>query len=286
MKRNVFDPLAMDNTYVNEPDGVLPDSNRAKGISRGESGLVLNDHSFENGMYGDGGIISTVKDMLKWDQALYTEKLVSTAALAEALRPGSLSDGRAIDYGFGWSIIATDAGKMVAHGGGWLGFRAFFLRDIPSRNTIIQLCNMPGISRGELVFAINRILHGEDYELPKKSIAELMMEEIRRNGLESALARYRELRQTARDQYTFAERELNRVGYELLESGRADDAIEIFKLNIEMYPEAFNVYDSLGEAYMINGDRELAIENYEKSLELNSGNRNARKKLMELKRKE
>ena len=68
---------------------------------------------------------------------------------------------------------------------------------------------------------------------------------------------------------------MNNLGYYLLNQKNIKEAIEIFKLNIEIHPEAFNPYDSLGEAYMINGDKELAIKNYAKSLELNPNNRNA-----------
>ena len=64
---------------------------------------------------------------------------------------------------------------------------------------------------------------------------------------------------------------------------RLEDAIEIFKLNAEAYPESSNVYDSLGEAYMMNGNTDMAIANYEKSLELNPDNTNAVEKLKELK---
>ena len=52
-------------------------------------------------------------------------------------------------------------------------------------------------------------------------------------------------------------------------------AVEIFKLNVESYPQSANVYDSLGEAYMMNGERDLAIKNYEKSLVLNPANQGA-----------
>jgi Flp pilus assembly protein TadD len=60
-----------------------------------------------------------------------------------------------------------------------------------------------------------------------------------------------------------------------MRSDRVDGAIEIFRLNVEEYPDAWNPYDSLGEAYMEAGELELAIENYEKSLELNANNTNA-----------
>jgi cytochrome c-type biogenesis protein CcmH/NrfG len=63
------------------------------------------------------------------------------------------------------------------------------------------------------------------------------------------------------------------------------EAIEIFKLNVEAYPQGFNTYDSLGEAYMVNGDKELAIQNYKKSLELNPQNSNATAMLKKLEEK-
>lgn len=75
---------------------------------------------------------------------------------------------------------------------------------------------------------------------------------------------------------------MNTLGYKLLGNQKLTEAIEIFKLNVEYYPKSYNVYDSLGEAYMIHSDKELAIKNYQKSLELNPENENARNKLDEL----
>ena len=62
------------------------------------------------------------------------------------------------------------------------------------------------------------------------------------------------------------------------------DAIRIFQLNVALYPRSWNVYDSLGEAYMNQGDKELAIQNYEKSLELNPQNEKGAATLQKLKR--
>ena len=80
----------------------------------------------------------------------------------------------------------------------------------------------------------------------------------------------------------FKENTVNALGYNYLQSGNIHDAIELFKINVLAYPDSWNVYDSLAEAYMINGDKELAIKNYKKSLELNPDNTNAKTKLTEL----
>lgn len=81
----------------------------------------------------------------------------------------------------------------------------------------------------------------------------------------------------------FSEIRMNILGYQKLQSGEVEEAIELFKLNVIAYPESSNTYDSLGEAYMVNGQNELAIKNYNKSLELNPDNENAKDKLKQLK---
>lgn len=103
-------------------------------------------------------------------------------------------------------------------------------------------------------------------------------------GYERSVPIYRELRERHEGDgtYDFGENVLNILGYELLQSGETDLAIDVFRLNTEAYPDAFNPWDSLGEGFMVAGDREQAIENYEKSLELNPNNRNAVKILREL----
>ena len=68
---------------------------------------------------------------------------------------------------------------------------------------------------------------------------------------------------------------LNRLGYKLLGGQHVDEAIAIFQLNVEAYPDAANTYDSLGKAFMARGDTALAIANYERSLELDPDNANA-----------
>jgi tetratricopeptide (TPR) repeat protein len=72
-----------------------------------------------------------------------------------------------------------------------------------------------------------------------------------------------------------SETAVNRAGYSLLGRKLLPDAILMFKKNVELHPASSNVYDSLGEAFMDNGQKDLAIRNYEKSLELDPGNSNA-----------
>ncbi|MEX0287994.1 MAG: tetratricopeptide repeat protein [Flavobacteriaceae bacterium] len=73
------------------------------------------------------------------------------------------------------------------------------------------------------------------------------------------------------------EREFNRLGYKFLRDSAYTDAIEVFKINVALYPDSDNVYDSLGEGYLKSGDSLQAYENYKKALELDNGNRRAKR---------
>jgi tetratricopeptide (TPR) repeat protein len=80
----------------------------------------------------------------------------------------------------------------------------------------------------------------------------------------------------------YMEDHFNFLGYRYLEDDMMDEALEVFKLNVKLYPKAWNPYDSLGEAYALMGDKDLAIENYKKSIELNPDNEHGKEMLRKL----
>lgn len=103
-------------------------------------------------------------------------------------------------------------------------------------------------------------------------------------GIDATIAAYRELREQfyGRGAFDFGERSLKMFGYALLGEAKTAEAVEIFRLNAEQFPESADVWDSLGEGYLAAGDTERAIESYEKSLELDPDNQNAEEKLREI----
>ncbi len=104
-------------------------------------------------------------------------------------------------------------------------------------------------------------------------------------GVVFAVDLFKKIRQQDKNWLPFTEVRMNILGYQNLQSGKIKEAIELFKLNVLAYPESANVYDSLGEAYMVNGDFKHAIKNYKKSLEQNPENTNAMKTLKKLESK-
>jgi uncharacterized membrane protein len=110
---------------------------------------------------------------------------------------------------------------------------------------------------------------------PRKSIAETLSATIASSGIDAAAKQYHDLKAAEPSTYNFDEGELNSLGYQLIGTKKFKEAIGILQLNVEAYPQSSNVYDSLGEAYMDDGVKPLAIANCQKSLELNPKNRGA-----------
>ena len=103
----------------------------------------------------------------------------------------------------------------------------------------------------------------------KKSIAEPLTHTIMEKGIAAAIEQYQQLKKDQPDSYDFSENVLNMLGYQLLWRNMTEAAIEVHKLNIQESPDSANPYDSLGDAYETSGEVVLAIESFEKALELN-----------------
>jgi len=110
---------------------------------------------------------------------------------------------------------------------------------------------------------------------PRRSITETLSASIASSGVDAAIKQYHDLKAARPTTYNFDEGELNTLGYQLIRAKKFKDAIRIFQLNIEAYPQSSNVYDSLGEAFMDDGNKPQAIVNYQRSVQLNPKNRNA-----------
>ncbi|HEV2880830.1 MAG TPA: serine hydrolase [Pyrinomonadaceae bacterium] len=276
IKENIFDPLGMKNSGYDHHDTIL--SKRASGYQKTPAGYRNAPYLDMSIPYAAGSLYSTVEDLYLWDQALHSEKIVSAKSKELMFKP--FLD----NYAYGWNISKVNLAQSkevinsVAHSGGIHGFSTLLTRYPDQKHFIVLLDNT---SQGAYLGRINRdltnILYNQPFEMPKQSIAEALTKTISERGgdVAAAIRQYRELKATQAAAYDFGEGELNAVGYQLLGEKKLKEAIEIFKLNVEAYPQASNPYDSLGEAYLTAGERELALANYRKAVELNPQNSNA-----------
>ena len=230
---------------------------------------------------GDGGLASTLDDLLKWDRAIATGKLVGAKTLAEALVPATVAEGTST-YAFGWNVGQRNGDTLIWHTGNSGDRRAFLGRRVNDRITIIILTS--GDSRRlEIADAVVDILHHRPYTPPRLSIARALIPVVKQKGVDGAIAVYERLRATEPNAYDFAEGELNRLGYTLLGMGDVAGAVRLFELNARQYPESSNVFDSLGEAYNRANRGDDARKAYSRAVELDPANGNARAMLQKLK---
>ncbi len=286
LKENIFDPTNMMNTslykYIAGIDSTMP--LRVYGHRLNMNGIdrTSTDIHYLNGAAGDGGIYSTVGDLLKWDRILYTDGLVSQETLEEAFTQVILNKGDTIDYGFGWGIGESPTGKkVVAHSGNWAGFVNFIYREIEEDNCIIILTNNSG-SWNYILDPLIRILHEEPYSTPKSAIGEVIGKIIVNEGITKAIAQYKKLKSETPGKYDFAEKHLSELGYHLLQLERTENAIRIFKLNLEEFPESAEAYNSYGDALISSGDTVNALINFKTALEIDSTLTRSREKIEEI----
>ncbi|NII28639.1 beta-lactamase family protein [Pseudoflavitalea sp. X16] len=248
-----------------------------------------------SGLQGQGMIVSTLPDLLKYDNALYTGKLLSNTSLKEAFTPVTLNKekdynaslssrlGKAY-YGLGWEIYADSSmGKVVSHGGSYPGIMTLFLRNVSKKQTIILFDNTNWTGIFFMGHMALRMLNEMPVInlLPKKSIARVYGLSLMENGSETAINSLLELR-TDTIHYTVSEKEFNTLGYQFLMDGYIQKAVETFRLNSLLFPASFNVYDSYADALVKNNQKDAAIVMYRKSLSLNPGYEEAKNKLNKL----
>jgi CubicO group peptidase (beta-lactamase class C family) len=270
----ILKPLAMTNTGYDHHSTLI--QKRAGGYRKTANGFVNAPYLDMSIPYAAGSLYSTVEDLYKWDQSLYVDKILSAASKKLMFTPGLGN------YGYGINISDQPIGKtdqktkIIGHGGGINGFNSLLTRAVDKTQTVIILDNVGfGNYHQRITSAIIGILNGQPADPPKRSIAESLYKIATEKNVAAAIAEYRKLKAENSPMYDFSEGELNTLGYQLVGLKRTKDAIEIFKLNVEMFPTSANPYDSLGEAYLEDDQKDLALVNYKKAAELDPTNANA-----------
>jgi CubicO group peptidase (beta-lactamase class C family) len=149
-KEWIFQPLGMKSTAIRSPEEKAKVENFAAGHLQDDKGNYINANKFHSSDYtvwlgnrkGPGRVSSTAADLLKWDQALYSNNLVSQQTIEKAFSPFRLNDESRSYYGFGWDLDPKSPfGKMVSHTGDNPGFKTIIVRYIEENKTIIILNN-------------------------------------------------------------------------------------------------------------------------------------------------
>jgi CubicO group peptidase (beta-lactamase class C family) len=165
LEENIFIPAQMNDTKVYSTINNCEVPNRVYGYGINRSARAsIDDDDIRNGLIGDKGVYSSVIDLYKWDQALYTDLLVSSSSLHEAFQYGTLSNGRHINYGLGWRKSKDDS-QIVYHFGHWRGFKACIIRFTMDQNLIIILNNTGNKRIKQMALSLTDVLYeGEPFK--------------------------------------------------------------------------------------------------------------------------
>lgn len=137
MKEIIFEPLGMTNTYVFDAE----ESWHVNSTTSYRANFSIFPNTFQDGIYGDKGIYSSVIDMYKWDQSFYNNTILSVETQRMAYQGYSYESKGNKNYGLGWRMIETDTSKLIYHNGWWHGNNTVFYRFIADNFTIIILGN-------------------------------------------------------------------------------------------------------------------------------------------------
>lgn len=233
---------------------------------------------------------SNIIDMCNWaianmNKGLFKGNRILNASSYDILwTPTKNNNNIDMPVGLSWFIARTNSGLEISHGGGDTGYRTYLLM-IPEKNfALVVLCNCENAPIRQIIKAITDITNGVESQAVKIPITIPIGRAIAEKNIETAVKQFRDLKEKQPGEYLITEELLNTFSYQLFLMNRLSDALEIMKLNAEMFPQSSNVYDSLGEVYMELGNKELAIMNYEKSLKLNPNNTNAAEIIKKLKK--
>lgn len=162
LQENVFTPLGMKQTGYDDPLRII--MHRAAGYQK-QAGKIINASYMDMSVpFAAGSLYSTTGDLLIWDQALYTEKLVSRKSLDEIFTPWKGESG----YGYGWNIGKQFERRQISHGGGIYGFATQIARYPDDRVTVVVLSNIQAAPVGIIANNLSAIVFGAPYEIPKE----------------------------------------------------------------------------------------------------------------------
>jgi len=259
IREEVLRPCGMTETSIANLEDVVP--NRATGYVKDSLGRFNTYAYWMVPFIASAGIQTTAGDLLKFDLALAKGKLLGSAVMTRMVEPFLEKN-----WGIVWRLDEIDGQKVAYHGGETTGVSAMYRRYLEDGTTLVVLSNYHRAAR-PVAAVIEAILFGKPYEMPRPTAREFLYRCMA--GNDCALPAEESGRLLMESGYDIpSAADMNGFGYELVKAGEIDMALQVFRMNTRLFPGEANAYDSLAETYLLKGDREAAIRNYRRALEI------------------
>ncbi|MEK6782618.1 MAG: serine hydrolase [Bacteroidota bacterium] len=275
VRKNILDPLGMEHSSFIYPE--IPDSLRVTGHLWAAKPIVSKVYPYNKIHAPSSTMNSNVLEMTHYAMAnLHRGKYKNNQILSNSsynllwTNSVNLKDKPAV--GVSWFLDEHKGLKTVSHSGGDTGFRCFLLL-VPEKNiSVMVACNYELCRTSDFAHAVLDLLLGEKPGEIKRQIGFSFAEVLSNEGLEKAKAFYKNMNEdsTQHKYYLWKEDDgaLTYPGYLLLDQGMLNEALEVFKFNLELNPTSGYAYGNLGVAYARLANKELAKLNLAKAIEL------------------
>lgn len=217
-----------------------------------------------------GWVYLTIQDLYRWTQCLYSGQLIDEHTLYklfESHKPSSQSP-------LGRTVFESDELIFQYHHGQSDNFEASLYVNVKDQFTVLLLTNNRNSNVSDLTVAIDAILMGEPFEVPKKSIEMILRTEIWYNGFEQGMRFLDSIRKNKWDIYDFEneEKELVNTGEYMIERNRFKEGIKVLEFTVVRFPQSWRAYEILANAYLQKNDQKTALRHFKKAHELNPDN--------------
>lgn len=244
---------------------------------KGETRLTNTYTEFPDFTRTGAGLNSTVEDMANWIIALQNGRLFQKSSTLNMMwSQSTFNNGTPTNWTRGWGITKfRKSHKAIGMSG---GNRSAIIVYPEDNLAIIILTNLAGSSPEDF---IEEIAGCYNQDIVKADPLTYLRKNLREKGFDKAIE-FVKKEQKANPEFDPKENELNNWAYRMMANGQQKEALEIFKLNVYLFPESWNAYDSYGEILLKMGNRNKAIEMYKRSVALNPDNENGKKILNQI----
>lgn len=267
VRERIVDPLQLKNTYLNDFENL--NSRIAKGYYYSPLGELIEGSPTQDVPNPDGGFLSTTEDIMKFYRSYYYDDLLLTEDMK--------SKDPTFDY-----LSKLPEGKATGAAGGFEGFNTALFQVMSDDLTIIVFANMDEPVAEHIALDILALTRGETPDKPKLPAIQNVRIAFEEKGADYIKANFEDLTTNFHPEDP-KDWILNDLGYAYMYGKKdGEKAVELFKLNTELFPDVANCWDSYGEALLNSGNKTKAEKAYKRALEIEPGLESAKKALKSL----
>ncbi|WP_028595950.1 serine hydrolase [Paenibacillus assamensis] len=278
MKDHILDVLGMNESHflklsIPEEKIVTP---HVLSIDEGYTSIVSDIFPYNRSHGPSSTLISNPIEMCRYALAHLQNGSLNGACIVEAASYAAMWQSQVMtgmggifnEMCLGWYFGEYKGHRVFTHSGRDTGFRSNFILLPDLGAAVVLMINSDYIGTQIMCTSIMDVLMGEEVPYTKQSLARLMAKTIINDGIAKAWDRYHAIRLEGLEPYLLIEGEFNYVAYELMRAGRLNEAIDMLSISLAQYPDSSNLHDSMAELLLMRGDKQLALEHYKRSVEL------------------